>query len=678
MAKFYPLRKGTYELSSGYGPRWGTHHNGLDFAAPLGTEIVAPVDMLIIEGSDRAAGSVGGFGNWVWGDAQTEHGVDLIFGHMRHHEIYVKAGDRVRAGQVIARVGSEGGSTGPHLHFEVWGPPGRVGGVHRDPGVWLKDAVHVGDSTTAEPAPVSSGGPMIRLVDYAAGRPGAAAIKAAGFQGAVRYLVASPDRGLPNKVLTADEVADFKANGLTLVSNWQRGKHATADWRRGFEGGVADAREALTTHFALGGTGYTPIYFSVDEDVNLDTWNSLVLPYLNGCASILGKEWVGVYGGQRSMWWAEEDGFRWRWQTKGWSRYDSQGRWNASLPVQWVDGCQLRQVRVDEDRINGIGVDVNEVHAADFGQWGVDRSPGKHSVPAPAPVPPAKAPEVVVQDPITRTQISPNKHGGGRNVSWVVIHTQEANSTAANLVNYCCNPNSQVSYNAVVDDEESVLVVPWDLNPWSAANANPRGDHICLAGSFAKWGRDKWLSTDASDGLNEDAMLNRAAALVAWRCTVRGIPIEYVGGKGMPTRNGVCGHRDFGAWGGGHTDPGDGFPWDELIRRAQVFQQGGDFTVAEADRVIEFIQKFVAPIGSDVKDIRHELVGDRDNPVYPELQRDFTGHPSLYDLRAGKADPFRGTTTRYIQELDAKVEALVQIVSALATKLDNDTDGGKA
>ncbi|WP_293954806.1 peptidoglycan DD-metalloendopeptidase family protein [uncultured Corynebacterium sp.] len=147
-AVYHPMRDEKYTTSSGYGMRWGSMHAGLDFAADLGTPIYAPTDGVVIQGAERAPGSVSGFGNWVWIDAQSQVGKDFIFGHMRHHEIYVRRGDRVKAGQLIARVGSEGGSTGPHLHFEVWGPPGRTGGKHEDPAPWL--ANHVNDGNTKD------------------------------------------------------------------------------------------------------------------------------------------------------------------------------------------------------------------------------------------------------------------------------------------------------------------------------------------------------------------------------------------------------------------------------------------------------------------------------------------------------------------------------------------------
>ena len=128
---------GVWSVSSGYGMRWGSMHAGLDFAAPLGTPIYAVADGTVIQGADRPPGAVSGFGNWVWIDHQSTLGVDTIYGHMRLATILVKHGDRVKAGDKIAEVGSEGGSTGPHLHFEVWGSPGRVGGKHMDPAPWL-------------------------------------------------------------------------------------------------------------------------------------------------------------------------------------------------------------------------------------------------------------------------------------------------------------------------------------------------------------------------------------------------------------------------------------------------------------------------------------------------------------------------------------------------------------
>ena len=139
---------GVWSVSSGYGSRWGAFHAGLDFAAPLGTPIYAVADATVVQGKERPAGSVSGFGNWVWLDAQNTLGRDFIYGHMRHHEIYVKRGDRVKAGDLIARVGSEGGSTGPHLHFEVWGSPGRIGGRHEDPAPWLKKNINTGEELT--------------------------------------------------------------------------------------------------------------------------------------------------------------------------------------------------------------------------------------------------------------------------------------------------------------------------------------------------------------------------------------------------------------------------------------------------------------------------------------------------------------------------------------------------
>ena len=136
------MREGTYTLSSGYGPRWGEFHRGLDFAAPTGTPIFAAMDGVVVE-----AGPASGFGLWIVVDSNDGGPISTVYGHM--YVLAVAKGDTVRAGQRIADVGSNGYSTGPHLHFEVW-PGGRQqpGGQSVDPQRWLATAQKI----TTDPA----------------------------------------------------------------------------------------------------------------------------------------------------------------------------------------------------------------------------------------------------------------------------------------------------------------------------------------------------------------------------------------------------------------------------------------------------------------------------------------------------------------------------------------------
>lgn len=150
----YPMKNGTYTRTSGYGPRWGTHHNGIDLAAPVGTPIYAAADGIVIEGKDRTG--VAGFGSWIWLDCQASVGRDFIYGHVKHDGILVRKGDRVKKGQQIGVVGNEGQSTGPHLHFEVWGPPGRSGGQHENPDGFMNGAAQPGTQASSTPVPAPS------------------------------------------------------------------------------------------------------------------------------------------------------------------------------------------------------------------------------------------------------------------------------------------------------------------------------------------------------------------------------------------------------------------------------------------------------------------------------------------------------------------------------------------
>ncbi len=85
-------------------------HEGLDIAAQTGTPVMAPADGVVVK-----AGFSTGYGNMV--EISHGYGIKTIFAH--NSRLNVKAGQRVRRGDVISYVGDSGSSTGPHLHYEV-------------------------------------------------------------------------------------------------------------------------------------------------------------------------------------------------------------------------------------------------------------------------------------------------------------------------------------------------------------------------------------------------------------------------------------------------------------------------------------------------------------------------------------------------------------------------------
>ena len=115
LPKGYPVTTGY--IGSGFGTRTDPftgsieHHLGLDFDAPAGTSILAVADGVVTFVGQRS-----GYGNVV----EIDHGNGYMTRYAHNSKNVVTVGQRVHAGQVIARVGASGRATGPHCHFEVW------------------------------------------------------------------------------------------------------------------------------------------------------------------------------------------------------------------------------------------------------------------------------------------------------------------------------------------------------------------------------------------------------------------------------------------------------------------------------------------------------------------------------------------------------------------------------
>ncbi|SPH20995.1 Murein DD-endopeptidase MepM [Ascidiaceihabitans donghaensis] len=104
-----PVR-GSFRFASGFGPRWGRMHNGIDFAAVEGTPIYAAANGIV-----TMAGWKSGYGKLIKIDH--ENGFETWYAHLSSVDVTV--GEMVRTDEQIGAMGSTGRSTGTHLHFEV-------------------------------------------------------------------------------------------------------------------------------------------------------------------------------------------------------------------------------------------------------------------------------------------------------------------------------------------------------------------------------------------------------------------------------------------------------------------------------------------------------------------------------------------------------------------------------
>ena len=401
----------------------------------------------------------------------------------------------------------------------------------------------------------------MRLIDFATRKIPPDQITVAGYGGVVAYVSESrPGANFGAKPITREYADALRAEGLHIVSTFQYGKPgatAPSDFTRGFHGGTEDARTALWLHEAAGGPDSAPIIFSIDEDINLATWNSVGLEWFRGINSVLGVDRCGIYGHSRVCVWAIEDGVvgystsagkRWAWQTKTWS---FGAREPAAVLYQSVIDTQSNPGPL----VGGTRVDVNDVLAADFGQWDLDR---------------ASPPAVPNFDESTEVRSPYYGSRGGTDVLWFVLHTEDGNSTSArHLARYLSNNPNRVSYHYTVDNDRRVFNI---VDTQYYANSvlqpgNSKSINLGFAGSWASWSRQTWFDR-MQHGMDVAAYLAvRDARRNGLQPRVISPEEARQGQTGITDHNGVRIATGVGT----HTDVGAGFPWDFFIQKVNEY-----------------------------------------------------------------------------------------------------------
>lgn len=192
--------------------------------------------------------------------------------------------------------------------------------------------------------------------DYSHARPPASWLKGRNLTFVCRYLL--DDARNQGKALKAAEARMLSAAGITIVGNFEYATNPTLTRAQG----RADALVSLAELTKM--RAPRPIvYFSMDRDLFISEI-PMVLDYLSGAASVLGKGRVGVYGEYDLIEAAGRAGYVWLWQCYAWSR----GKWSSYATVRQIrNGAWPRQ----------YDADLNTAMADDIGGWilGQDYTP---------------------------------------------------------------------------------------------------------------------------------------------------------------------------------------------------------------------------------------------------------------------------------------------------------------
>lgn len=214
---------------------------------------------------------------------------------------------------------------------------------------------------------------MITGVDYAfSPHPALPAVLGCGASFVCRYASSLPENDANGKNLLAPELAGLLQAGLSVVvveessANRMKGGRAA---------GVIDAAHADAVTKALGMNGI-PVYFACDFDAAPGD-QMAIHDYLDGAASVIGRDRVGIYGGYYPLMRALDAGkAKWAWQTYAWSRGTESGplphphaaRVKVGSSWFWFDDrAQIRQFEAVS--LGGASCDRDEAQFEDYGQW---------------------------------------------------------------------------------------------------------------------------------------------------------------------------------------------------------------------------------------------------------------------------------------------------------------------
>ncbi|MGW3626584.1 M23 family metallopeptidase [Streptomyces sp. NPDC000880] len=126
-----------YTLTASFnqgGNMWSHKHSGQDFAVPVGTPVKAAYNGVVVKAGPNGGGDGPAYGNAIV--VKHANGKYSQYAHLS--KVNVTVGKSVKAGQVIARSGNTGNSSGPHLHFEIRTTPNYGSAVN--PMAYLRSA----------------------------------------------------------------------------------------------------------------------------------------------------------------------------------------------------------------------------------------------------------------------------------------------------------------------------------------------------------------------------------------------------------------------------------------------------------------------------------------------------------------------------------------------------------